>query len=832
MQKNIFLFLSTLFIFFVFFSSANAASLAGPSFSSLCQCDTSKQVFSLCTTLSGNYGISAVGNFSSWITAAPAIVSMPENSCSPIFLFVTPSCFADSGDYNYSLVVLGPEKATAAYKLTVNQCHTVNFGVSPQLNSAKPCEKSSYDLSLKNTGGFSDEFVFTQRGLPDGWATYPQEKIVLSPGESFNGSIDVSSSCNVDANTYPFTFSVSNTRTNVSVSKSLSFAVRQINPFSVGGVFSGLTSLNQTACQGLDQNITLTVNSLSNKPDEVSVSLLDANRNPLDSGIATVLQKSVSIDSNKSASITLLVKKHGAGNLSGYISATSKTYGKTYTAPLQLNYENCYAFSLARASTNAKDCLGEEQQNVVINNIGTRGTDINFTAYLDGTLAENKFVNISGGASKTVSFILRPQSAGVSHVAISARSAFASQGLDYNFEFENCYSSQINAQNIGACSGENIDQNISITNSGTRAQSFSLSIDSNWLSLYPSGFSLPAGQARVVSLRGLASSNPAGEFVISAHSQNADIQRVISVMALNSSECNAIGVAAPPSPVLLACCSGKAVDLNVTNTGVFDQNISLAAATPPWITFSENSFALKPAQSKTVFVYFSPDANAAGLFVARIIASTGNGFSKEVDINLDVSPVQPFVLPQYISVSSLWIDKNVSGKSVVVGVSVKNDSNSGFFIKGISIQDINSVADFNKGAFLSPGESISAKLRLLLDSNASLPDGNVSFIIGTSAGTFVESQAVGTEQEALTITGLFEAYTAPALGLLLFILLVLVLLSLRARLSKRRPIDGVEEKVAGANERITETLEKKGIVEKKKTPAKEEVKKSKKELKK
>jgi hypothetical protein len=840
MQKKLIQILLALIIFASLFSFANAVTLTGSASATLCQCETIKEQFSLCAQrIGGNYSVSINGAESNWVSIAQSQTNLAANSCADVFLFATPSCFGNSGEYNYTINVSGPETAKLSYKLTVNQCHSTVFDVTPAANSARPCEEKAFNISLKNSGAFTDEFVFSQSGLPSAWATYPQGKIVLAPNESYNSKLFVKSNCSADANTIPFTFSVSNTRTNASSTKNLDFVVQKIVPFSIGSLFSDQNSYVEKSCEEFDKNVSFVIKDLSGNKDEVSVSILDSNKNPFDKSLAYFEQQNVLIDFNIEAKINLIIKKQPAGMLSGYILAKSKTYDKNYMLPFTIGFENCYDLNLERDNNSSKECYGKISQGAKISNTGSQKLDLNFSVILDGVKIETKSFSVLKGETKIVNFILPPTSPKVSEVMLTADSAFAKKDLNYPFEFENCFNAQIELNNFGVCAGAPVDENVTISNSGTRAQKFLVSIDSNWLELSPDEFSILPGSSKTISLSGLAPINPSGAFTITASSDDVILKKEVLVGSLANEECNSLLVLAPESVIPIESCSGKVIDVNVTNTGYFDQNLSVKKISPPWISISEENFGLNKGETKSVFIYCSPDANSGGRIFARLLISNDKNVSKDVSIDLNVSPQIAFVLPNQVDINGAWKDNNAQLNYYVLSVVVKNDSNSGFSVNQIMLGGFNSYADFNKGDFISPGESLTAKVRVLPDKNGPVPVKDVNFIIVTSAGTFTKLQALESNgPQVVNVTGFFALYTVPLVGLLLVILLVLFLLALRAKLSKKKgkyeteddeskeTIYADKEKEGGENKK-EEKENKKEEKEKKKEEKKETKKKKK-----
>ena len=182
----------------------------------LCQCETGKEKINVCASTGGVYSVAVTGAVSNWFTLAPQTLNLQAGQCGDVYVFVTPFCYAESGAYTGRLIVKGAEDFNGSESVVVRQCHGVLLNASPVKNSSRPCEENVFNINVRNAGNFKDEYIFSLTGLPSGWASYPQGKFVLDPSQEYNAQVKVKSPCNAAAKDYAFTFTVSNTKTNVS----------------------------------------------------------------------------------------------------------------------------------------------------------------------------------------------------------------------------------------------------------------------------------------------------------------------------------------------------------------------------------------------------------------------------------------------------------------------------------------------------------------------------------------------------------------------------------------------------------------------------------------
>ncbi len=812
-------------------SFASALTVSGSNYANLCQCEQVKQKMSVCSVVPGMYSVSADSVEGKWFSFAPNVIDLTKNSCADIYLFITPDCYAFSGDYKIPLNFRGPENLVKEYNLVVRQCHTADLNIISPSFSINPCESAKTKFVLKNKGAFTDEFVLLQKGLMENWAVYPQEKIVLAPFSSFEGTLELNPFCNAEPKNYPFQLIAANTMTNFGISKNISLSVLGGAPFTIGKLLGESSKYTKTLCEESDSEELFEVKSVSMRPDTISLSLLDANKSQLSQQLAALDKNIVLIDKNKSENITLSIKKSN-GIKTGFIRAYSKEFDRNFDIPFEFKFENCFDATIERKSTEISQCFGKRSEEFIVKNTGTNQSTVDVSLFIDGKLVESKSLVLLKGESRSVSFIVSPNSAGSSDILARISSQSFSKDLNYKFNFENCYDLTADVSNLGTCSNLSIDYVFDVENKGTRTQVVSLSIDAPWLNISPGPFVIDANSKKAVSVKGFVPSNFSKTYKITAKSAQQEVEQSISISDLGVEKCNDFIASLSKYEIDANCCSGKLVDLDVSNTGFFNSVYTLKKAFPSWVSLSEDSFSLTPKESKRVFVYASPDANTEGVLNAKIVVVNDKNVSKELLLKINASPAKQFVDSNKILLSLNAIDINYAAGLAEIEIVVKNDSNSGFNLNNILVKDLNAVLDLNKNTYLAPGVSLAGKLFIPHDYNSSVHDANAVFVIVTSAGNFSKSKSFSLMPagKGLTLTGFFSAYSIPFVEVLLVVLLVLVLLAIRSRLSKRKG-KGSEGNAAGPavdlknsdSEPKTSSYLKKNSPNQKKTSQKEKI---------
>jgi len=360
--------MSIVLVFVLLVSAVSALTIVGPVSASMDQCDSLKQKYTVCSDVGGVYNISVKGAQSNWVTIAPSLINLDENLCADFYTFITPECYANSGSYDFNILVSGIESSLVNYNLVVNQAHSFNYSITPLSTISKPCEASDYNIVIRNTSKFVDEFVLVQNGLIDSWVSYPQTKFVINPYSTYTALMRVTAPCNSDANTYSFDLGLFNTKTNSSSKIALTKTITKFNPFIVDNL-SESTKFKLNSCEEFDKNVSFTLTNVSDKNDELTLELLDENYANLSKNIAYFEQTKVKLDFNSSSTVSVIVKKRNASDSNLIVKISSKAYNKSYFFPVELVLTNCYDLNIERFSTDVNSCVSSADS--VINFVNT-----------------------------------------------------------------------------------------------------------------------------------------------------------------------------------------------------------------------------------------------------------------------------------------------------------------------------------------------------------------------------------------------------------------------------------------------------------------------------
>lgn len=788
--------ISKVFVTFAFFllfalSTASALTVTGSTGYDLCQCETAKQQYTVCADTTGTYGVSVTGIASKWISIAPQSLNISAGQCQTFYLFLTPECYATADLYPVDLIITGPEQRTVSISVNVEQCHTFDYTIVPTTNTSKPCEENTYNLSVRNTGKFVDEFVLLENNLDDSWINYPRERFVLKAGEELNSKVVVKSACSAKEGNYPFSMTLSNVLTNASRSINLTQILTGFTP--VETTFTG-KQVEINSCSEAGKEYNLYIKNVSPVADEYTLAITDPS-------ILSLNKTSIALKSGEVAELKLIIKSAQVQTLYPTLKITSKAYAADYNQSFKLSIEDCQNIYLERVTTSTQSCFEPTDHLFRLRNNGSETVTAKIS--VSGIESVGAEYVVESGKFKDFYLNFDSKTIGVKNVTVTAQTQYASSKLDFNFEVMNCYDIQVVVPKIKACPGAVIRDKLVFKNEGVRDQTININIDTApWVVFDSAKVIVPAGEevevyftANIPSvvdqmyfLRLISYSPGLDNDIVKAVLREQDISTNMYFELNDRDACYAYEAIYTSSHLDINCCQGKIVDLNITNLGYFTQRIDLKRIAPEWVDFSDVNVVIPQGETKVVYIYFHPPAGTNGKIISTIELTNQIGTKKTIEYDLNVFGGNCGL--------AYRVDLNVENtigntteftrKEVVVDFLVSNDSNYGFAVNNIYVQDYNSKVEFEEGVFLQPGESTTAKLTVMIPEGVPLEDKTVSVIVETSVGTFTKSQLVKFSEagQDLFSTGLFGQYVAPITGLLLLLIILVAVLVIASKTRK------------------------------------------------
>jgi len=161
---------------------------------SLCATDTAVFVTTITNqeSFQNSYTVSLSGEGAKWAVAAPTGLTLKPGQSEQLYVYVTPSISALPGSYEVKVTVASFSKTeTGSFNINVLDCHSAEL--TAQQNSQSICSATTakYDLVLKNTGKYTENFQISVSGQARAWAEQSQSLISLAPNQTSQFSLHV-----------------------------------------------------------------------------------------------------------------------------------------------------------------------------------------------------------------------------------------------------------------------------------------------------------------------------------------------------------------------------------------------------------------------------------------------------------------------------------------------------------------------------------------------------------------------------------------------------------------------------------------------------------------
>jgi uncharacterized membrane protein len=153
-------------------------------------CPTVFTVYQFTVTNNGNevdtYTVSKSGSAANWVIVSPPGFVLEPGSSESLYVYVTPSKSARSGDYILDISVTGDKAGskTSSVNLKVGECHAVLVNQIDSFQEICTGESTSYTFAVQNTGQWTENVRLSLAGSAAQWSSLSEEFLRLEPEES------------------------------------------------------------------------------------------------------------------------------------------------------------------------------------------------------------------------------------------------------------------------------------------------------------------------------------------------------------------------------------------------------------------------------------------------------------------------------------------------------------------------------------------------------------------------------------------------------------------------------------------------------------------------
>jgi uncharacterized membrane protein len=453
------------------------------------------------------YTVSKSGSAASWaLISPPGFVLQPGNSQS-VFVYVTPSRNAQTGNYALDISVTADkaDTKTSTVSLNVGDCHSLS--ISPQQTEKEICtgESTSYSFTIQNNGLWSENIKLSLAGSAAQWSSLSEEFLRLENGESKTITIFTEPRAN-EIGDFDLSVTARSLESNALVGQEFSL--------KVNGCYGVSLSANEnfaSFCENSEVKVPLTVRNSGTAPNTYNIKISGADWTALD-------KTSVSLNAGTQQTINAILFPGYdiQGKFPITIVAESAFGEEDSEVIVTANVLKCHSVSVSISETEDNICpRTSKTYSAEITNAGTKAEQ--FSLKLLGpnwVKLDKSSVNLGASETQTVNIVAEPSAdtfAGKSTITLEVASQEGSKVSDKDsitIEIapkDSCFGVRTTPEtnNVKVAYGEGTLIPIVVENIGSETETFSLDVSGNGASfaqLNPSSIEINGNSAETVYL--------------------------------------------------------------------------------------------------------------------------------------------------------------------------------------------------------------------------------------------------------------------------------------------------------------------------------------------
>ncbi|VVB67873.1 Uncharacterised protein [Candidatus Norongarragalina meridionalis] len=607
-----------------------------------CICDTELVVFNASNPAptADNYSFSITSTVP-WGVVAPGIATIGGQGSLPLYAYLTPSCFATPGNYDFTLRGQSSDyTANAHVALHVTPCVTLQ-DVSTESKTMCLGEKHTYKVLLRNKSRTAAKnYTIILTGDASAGATAPQKVYVPASGETvFDIALDSAK------------FSGTGTKT---------LNIRAVSIYEVTGQPTNdegtLTMQFVTNnCQQLDFNFPNLNGNVIEKCSETpfSTPMVVTNAGPLSDTVTlytnsskATLPRTLELPSGGTQQTQLVIGAN-TDSFTLKVSAASK-YGAVREKTLEVVSRTCFGVDVNVFLPNSTCSDSEHAFPVKIKNTGSAAGLFNLSVKnMDFVALQPAQVFLNPGEEKEVKLLVSSgMKDGKYEPIVSARSEMSYGENKTYVILERCYGVRLSGENDWICQCSDKAFPFNVMNIGTQGDSYTLSrIDGpDWIQqdlLNGTVLSIEGKSRRTVNpVAFTCDADPLSykfTFAVSSLSRNVSDKLCVNITVYPKAVCYVARIGGPDAQVVE--CASTIIPVTIQNTGMVKNAYALDVEGPVWVNVTPDFVLLEKAEAQTVYLSASPPLNEAGKSYTIKVIATSKGVVSTKEIKLDVVPV-------------------------------------------------------------------------------------------------------------------------------------------------------------------------------------------------
>ncbi len=621
-SKNFAVFFAIAFAAFAVSVSANSLVFVSPSWQQGCQCDPQTFVARLTNDNAESevYDLFISGLDPDYFSyfATPRVEVQPHSS-NEVMAFITPRCYADGGNYSFSIKAVGSRGSSHSLSgiTQVVQCHSLRLSVTPE-QSVCGGDEATFLITLKNNGIFQETGNITT-DLPASMHSLADKSFNLKPGEEKQFRLYVQPPTRMPP-----------TR--------LAFKVEATSHNAFRREYAALVVRD---CSGLQIVVPPVIYLQPGEQADTPVYLINTGA----SDGFNLRKECPQWTSLSDASVTLAAGENKTTTLRSTppadavnkefacaIRADSKKFGKQFSANTKLVVQQLYSASLSAnvSGDEVRACKGEGA--TVRFTLSNTGKQAAFTLSASGVPGALSMNSVTVNANSTQSFDYNIDSAaaaiGAYTLTVQASNSYYSTSKSIRVTIEDCFNSGLtaNTNSLTLCPTQSSTITLTISNKGTRADEFTLAVsgqDGLQTRLSKTTFSLAGNASDQATLEITAPLNAqANTYAVTLTLEDGSTATLpISVRVPTQSECRSIELIPQTWYLNSTLCRGGVIEIEVKNKGLFTETLTLSAEGVSWAYITPNKLTIKPQSSAKTYLYVAaPFSTPPGIYYITLKA--------------------------------------------------------------------------------------------------------------------------------------------------------------------------------------------------------------------
>ena len=605
-----------------------------------CICDTELVVFTASNPAptADNYSFSITSSVP-WGVVAPSLAVIGGQGSLPLYAYLTPSCFASPGNYDFTLKGQSSDyNANAHVALRVTPCVTLQ-DASTESKTMCLGEKHAYKVLLRNKSRTAAKnYTIILTGDASAAATAPQKVFVPAVGETaFDISLDSAK--------------LSGTGTKTLNVRAVSIYEVTGQPTNDEGTLSMQFIMNN--CQQLDFNFPNLGGNAIEKCAETpfSTPMVVTNAGPLGDTVTlytnasqATVPRTLEIASGGTQQTQLTIAAN-TGTFTLKVSAASK-YGAVREKTLEVVSKTCFGVNVDVMLPNNTCSDTEHAFPVKIRNTGAAPQLFNLSVKnMDFVALQPAQVFLNPGEEKEVKLLISSgMKDGKYEPIVSARSEMSYGENKTYIYLERCYGVRLSGENDWICQCSDKAFPFNVINIGTQSDSYTLyRVDGpEWMQQ-----DLLNGSVLDIEGRSRRTVNPVVftcdadplkykfTFAVSSVSRNVSDKLCVNITVYSKAVCYVARVAGPDVEAVEECTS-TIIPVTIQNTGMLKNAYALDVEGPTWVNVTPDFVFLEKAGAQVVYLSASPPLNEAGNSYKIKIIATAKGVVSTKEITLNV----------------------------------------------------------------------------------------------------------------------------------------------------------------------------------------------------